>query len=103
MIQKIYRIQAYVSWALVGGLFLLINHGNMDLLYSLGDSGVLTVLTNIAFVRTVLPAGTVLGIFARREGAETRSLIIRQLITLLINLTMIYTSICVAVIVSGGA
>lgn len=103
MFQKIYRIQAYISWALVGGLFLLINHGNMDWLRSLADSGVLTVLTYAALARTVLPVGTVLAIFAKREGAETRSLIIRQLCTLLINLTMIYTMICVLVLTTGGA
>ena len=42
-------------------------------------------------------------IAARREGANYRSLVIRQLCTLLINLTMVNTMICVLVLASGGA
>lgn len=104
MFQKIYRIQAYITWALVGGMFLLVKYANVDWLRSLAASGVLSVLANIAFWRTVLPIGTVLAIIAaRREGANYRSLVIRQLCTLLINLTMVNTMICVLVLASGGA
>ncbi|MBQ2953579.1 MAG: hypothetical protein IJE07_08495 [Clostridia bacterium] len=102
MIGRIYRIQAYITWALVGGMLLLIEFGDIAWLRELARQGVLQHLTACVWLRTVLPIGTVLAIFARRRGMTVRSLVCHQLVTLLINLTMIYTMICVLVIASGG-
>ncbi|MBR3764896.1 MAG: hypothetical protein IKK57_10160 [Clostridia bacterium] len=103
MIGKIYRIQAYISWAVVGGLFLLIEFGDIAWLRSMAASGVLSIWTAMAWIRTILPVGTVLAILAGRKGMKTRHLLICQLVTLLINLTVFYTVICAMVIISGGA
>ena len=64
MIGKIYRIQAFVSWALVGGLFLLIEFGDVSWLRSLEAAGVLSIWMAMAWIRTILPVGTVLAILA---------------------------------------
>lgn len=103
MLQRIYRIQAYISWLLVGGLLLLIEFGDITWLRQLAREGVLQALTGWICLRTVLPIGTVLAIFARRKGMTTRSLLLHQLVTLLVNLTIIYSVLCAMVIISGGA
>ena len=103
MIGKIYRIQAFVSWALVGGLFLLIEFGDVSWLRSLEAAGVLSIWTAMAWIRTILPVGTVLAILAGRKGMKIRHLLICQLVTLLINMTVLYSVICVTVTISGGA
>ena len=103
MLCRIYRIQAYVTWVLVGGLFLLFMFGDITWLRQLAREGVLQKMVKFAWLRTVLPIGTVLAIFAHRRGMSARSLVCHQLMTLLINLTIIYTWICALVIATGGA
>lgn len=103
MLNKIYRIQAYATWALYIALALLALIGKFDVCNKLRQAGVLVPLFEIAVIRLVLPVGTVLAVFARKEGFSPNSLLHHQMITSFLKLVMIPVSLLLMVVLSGGA
>lgn len=103
MIGKVYRIQAYVTWALFIILGLLAFVGGFDVCNRLRLAGVLLPLFEIAMTRLLLPVGTVLAVFARKKGFSPNSLLHHQMITSALKLAMIPVILMLLVVLSGGA
>ena len=103
MIGKIYRIQAYVTWALYIFLALLALFGKFDVCNKLRLAGVLLPLFEIAMTRLLLPVGTVLAVFARKKGFSPNSLLHHQMITSALKLVMIPVAMLLMVVLTGGA
>lgn len=103
MLNKIYRIQAYATWALFIALGLLAVFGKFDVCNKLRLAGVLLPLFEIAMTRLLLPVGTVLAVFARKKGFSPNSLLHHQMITSALKLAMIPVMLMLLVVLSGGA
>ena len=103
MIGKIYRIQAYATWALYIALALLALFGKFAVCNKLRLAGVLLPLFEIAMTRLLLPVGTVLAVFARKKGFSPNSLLHHQMITFALKLVMIPVAMLLMVVLTGGA
>ena len=102
MICKIYRIQAYATWILYVTLGLLAFIGGYDVCNKLRLAGVLVPLFNIALLRWMLPVGTVLAVFARKQGFSPNSLLHHQMITFSLKLVMPFVILGLWVWITGG-
>lgn len=102
MIGKIYRIQAYMTWALFAAIALFMFFGSYEQSLALNRAGLLAPLYYVALVRWLLPVGTVLAVFARKEGFSPNSLLHHQMVTSGLKLVMPYMLIGLGIWMTGG-
>lgn len=102
MIGKIYRIQAYVTWAFFAVLALFVFFGSYEQSAVLNEAGVLASVLWTALARWLLPVGTVLAVFARKEGYSPNSLLRHQLVSFGVKLMATVPLMGLYVWVTGG-
>jgi len=102
MLSRIYRVQSYVTWVLYAGLGLLVAAGGFHLCNQLRLAGILLPLFEIAMTRLLLPLGTVLAIFARKQGFSPNSLLHHQMITFALSLPMPLVLLMLLTVLTGA-